>query len=155
MEISEFCRSRKIRYDVRLSNVVCQPHLTNQEKALLYTCGLEYFSPDAWLAAGHNMQDSMCVNDLVLPTESEEKFCLFLVNKKPSKISNVVFSTKIKGRWLHLDTNGEYTVIDHVDTIVGKNIVRTALFFLLFFKFFPPIRVKVRVRVKIKLLLVG
>ena len=110
--------------DVEVVNLT----LTDEEKALLYTCGLEYFSPDAWLAVGHNMQHSTYANDLVLPTytESEEKFWLFLVNEKPSKISNAVFSTKIKGRWLDLNTNDEYNIIDRVDTIVGKNIVRTA-----------------------------
>ena len=110
--------------DVEVVNLT----LTDEEKALLYTCGFEYFSPDAWLAVGHNMQHSTYANDLVLPTytESEEKFWLFLVNEKPSKISNAVFSTKIKGRWLDLNTNDEYNIIDRVDTIVGKNIVRTA-----------------------------
>ena len=110
--------------DVEVVNL----RLTDEEKALLYTCGSEYFSPDAWLAVGHNMQHSACANELVLPiyTESEEKFWLFFVNEKPSKISNAMFSTKIKGRWLDLDANGEYTVIDRVETIVGENIVHTA-----------------------------
>ena len=110
--------------DVEVVNLT----LTDEEKAVLYTGGSEYFSPDAWLAVGHNMQHSTCAKELVLPiyTESEEKFWLFFVNEKPSKISNAVFSTKIKGKWLDLGTDGEYTVIDRIKTIVGKNIVRTA-----------------------------
>ena len=41
----------KILQDVEVVNLT----LTDEEKALLYTCGSEYFSPDAWLAVGHNM----------------------------------------------------------------------------------------------------
>lgn len=118
--------------DVEVVDLVLSEH----EKLLLYNSCSEYFSPDAWLAVGHNMQHSSSHEDLVLPiyTEAEERFWLFLVNEKPSKIAKSVFTTKIKGRWLNLEAGRQYSILKETDHIFGKNVIRTAhgpLFFLI------------------------
>ena len=78
--------------DVEVVNLT----LTDEEKAVLYTCGSEYFSPDAWLAVGHNMQHTTCANELVLPiyTESEEKFWLFLSTRNRQRYQTQCFQQK-------------------------------------------------------------
>jgi hypothetical protein len=79
------------------------------EKLILYANCKKYFSPEGWLAMGHNMQHSLSSKYLLLPiyTEAEEKFWLFLVN-----IAKSVFPTKIKGCWLNLEANGQYSILN-------------------------------------------
>ena len=110
--------------DVEVINL----HLTEDEKLILYASCEKYFSPDGWLAVGHNLKHSSSSKDLLLPvyTEAEEKFWLFLVNEKPSRIAKSLFTTRIKGRWLNLEANGQYSILNKSDSILGKNIIRTA-----------------------------
>ena len=80
--------------------------LTEDEKLLLYAYNASvYFSPDAWLSVGMNLQHSDTEEDPILPiyTEAEENFWLFRVRCKPSKIAKCLFTTKIKGKWMNLE----------------------------------------------------
>lgn len=123
-KVLENANEKILEEDVEVVDLVLSEH----EKLLLYNSCSEYFSPDAWLAVGHNMQHSASHEDLVLPiyTEAEERFWLFLVNEKPSKIAKSVFTTKIKGRWLNLEADGRYSILKETDYIFGKNVIRTA-----------------------------
>ena len=103
-------------------------HLTEQERTLLYAGCSKYFSGDAWLAVGSNMQHSTEIEDLLLLiyTEAEEKFWLFLTKAKPASIAKSVLTTKLTGRWLNLEACGSYKILNYTDSIFGKNIIRTA-----------------------------
>ncbi|XP_028418203.1 uncharacterized protein LOC114543418 [Dendronephthya gigantea] len=102
-------------------------HLSDEEKANLYGLCEGYFSPDAWLAVGHNMQHSRQVENIVLPvhTTAEERFWLFRTNDKPLRIAKCVSSAKIRGQWLDLVDDDTYTFL-HSDIITGKNLIRSA-----------------------------
>jgi hypothetical protein len=108
--------------------------LSEEERVLLYSCS-NYFSPDAWLAVGQNMQHADTTENLLLPvyTTADERFWLFRSNIRPSRIAKCVFSTKIRGQWLDLEDNDTYSFV-HDDVITGKNLIRSAhgpLYFVL------------------------
>ena len=100
--------------------------LTEEERLLLHSCS-QYFFPDAWLAVGQNMQHSENIENLLLPvyTTADERFWLFRSNDKPCRIARCVFSTKIRGQWLNLQSNGTYSFVQN-DTITGKSLIRSA-----------------------------
>lgn len=105
---------------------VMELQLTEKERLLLHSCS-DYFFPDAWLAVGQNMQHSKNTENLLLPvyTTADERFWLFRSNDKPSRIAKCVFSTKIRGQWLDLQSNGTYSFVQN-DVITGKSLVRSA-----------------------------
>lgn len=101
--------------------------LTEEERIVLYSSCYKYFSHDAWLAVGHNMQHSNKSEDFLLPLHNNaaESFWLFHTNEKPARIKRCGHSTKIKGRWLNIEQDSSYSFL-HNDTILGKNIIRSA-----------------------------
>ena len=94
-------------------------HFSEKERTLLYAGCSKYFSGDAWLAVGSNMQHSIETEDLLLPiyTEAEEKFWLFLAKAKPASIAKFVLTTKLTGRWLNLEACGSYKILNYADSI--------------------------------------
>ena len=101
--------------------------LSATEKLTLYASCSPFFSPDAWLSVGVNMKHSDDASSLVLPiyTTADEPFWLFHTISKPSRIMKAVSTTKIRGHWLDLQDDASYSVINN-DTVLGKNIIRTA-----------------------------
>ena len=109
--------------------------LSEAERLALYATGMRYFTPDAWLSVGVNIQHLNEPASVILPiyTEAQERFWLFQTISKPARIIKSVPTTKIRGHWLDLTDDGSYALL-HNDMIVGKNIIRTAhgpLYFVL------------------------
>ena len=93
---------------------VMELQLTEEERLLLHSCC-------------QNMQHSKNTENLLLPvyTTADERFWLFRSNDKPSRIAKCVFSTKIRGQWLDLQSNGTYSFVQN-DVITGESLVRSA-----------------------------
>ena len=109
--------------------------LSEAERLALYATGMRYFTPDAWLSVGVNIQHLNEPASVILPiyTEAQERLWLFQTISKPARIMKSVPTTKTRGHWLDLTDDGSYALL-HNDIILGKNIIRTAhgpLYFVL------------------------
>ena len=116
--------NQKIKEDeVEVLNLV----LNEEERILLYSlCPDLYFTHDAWLAVGHNMEHCEDEKGLILPvyTEATEKFWLFYAVAKPLHVLQAGPQTALRGHWMDLQPEGHYDMV-YADQILGENIVNT------------------------------